>query len=100
MKKVRSDSLTGSSRNKTEQHSGVSDKRATRRFHLRRFYYIHTPMSKTSLRKFLKDLNDQELQSLIMDVYSHSKDAKEYLDFLAEPDVAKKTEEYASRSCS
>lgn len=51
-------------------------------------------MSKTSLRKFIKDFSDQQLQSLIMDVYSHSKDAKEYLDFLAEPDVAKKTEEY------
>lgn len=51
-------------------------------------------MSKTSLRKFLKDFDSGQLQSLLMDVYSHSKDAKEYLDFIAEPDVEKKTEEY------
>ncbi len=51
-------------------------------------------MSKTTLRKLLNDFSDVQLRSLIMDVYSHSKDAREYLDFLADPDVMKKTEEY------
>ena len=50
-------------------------------------------MSKTTLRKLLNDFSDVQLRSLIMDVYSHSKDAREYLDFLADPDVMKKTEE-------
>ena len=38
-------------------------------------------MSKTTLRKLLNDFSDVQLRSLIMDVYSHSKDAREYLDF-------------------
>ena len=51
-------------------------------------------MSKATLRKALKDFDAQQMQTLLLDVYSKSKEAKEILDFFAEPDIEKKTEEY------
>lgn len=51
-------------------------------------------MSKATLRKALKDFDAQQMQALLLDVYSKSKEAKEILDFFAEPDIEKKTEEY------
>lgn len=51
-------------------------------------------MSKTTLRKALNDFEAPELRSLILDLYAKSKDAKEILDFFADPDIARKTEEY------
>ncbi len=53
-------------------------------------------MSKTSLRKVLKDFDAADMRSLLLDVYSKSKEAKEILDFFACPDIEKKTEEYKS----
>lgn len=51
-------------------------------------------MSKSTLRKALSGFEAPELRSLILDLYAKSKDAKEILDFFAEPDIARKTEEY------
>lgn len=51
-------------------------------------------MSKTTLRKAIKDFEAPELRELLLDVYSKSKEAKELLDFFAEPDIDKKLETY------
>ncbi|MCM1356263.1 MAG: hypothetical protein NC212_07655 [Staphylococcus sp.] len=51
-------------------------------------------MSKVTLRKALRDFEAPELRNLLLDVYSKSKEAKEILDFFAEPDITAKTEEY------
>lgn len=46
-------------------------------------------MSKTSVRKAIAEFDAQELRSLIFDLYARSKEAKEILDFYAEPDIDK-----------
>lgn len=51
-------------------------------------------MSKTSLRKAIKDFEAPELRELLFDVYGKSKEARELLDFFAEPDIEKKAEAY------
>lgn len=51
-------------------------------------------MSKTTLKKALAGFGEPELRQLILDIYSKSKDARELLDFYAEPDIESKTEEY------
>lgn len=51
-------------------------------------------MSKTALRKAIKDFEAPELRELLIDVYTKSKEARELLDFFAEPDIEKKAETY------
>lgn len=51
-------------------------------------------MSKLTLRKTINGFEAPELRALILDLYSKSKEAKEILDFFADPDIARKTEEY------
>ena len=51
-------------------------------------------MSKTTLRKAIKDFEAPELRELLIDVYTKSKEARELLDFFAEPDIEKKAETY------
>ncbi len=52
-------------------------------------------MSKTSLKKAIKEFTPDQLRGLILDIYSKYKDAKEYLDFFAEPDLDKVHEKYS-----
>ena len=51
-------------------------------------------MSKTTVRKALRDFDAEELRQLIFDLYEKSKDAKELLDFYAVPDIRAKREQY------
>ncbi|MDE6556177.1 MAG: hypothetical protein K2K55_04350 [Duncaniella sp.] len=51
-------------------------------------------MSKTSLRKATAAFSADEMRQLLFDLYAKSKEAKEWLDFYADPDVAKKLEAY------
>lgn len=46
-------------------------------------------MSKSQLKKYLKELNRDQLEEFILDIYSDVKSAKEYLDFFLNPDVTK-----------
>ena len=50
-------------------------------------------MSRTTLKKAIKDFDADELRQLIMDVYTRSKEAREILDFYAVPDIAAKREQ-------
>ncbi len=51
-------------------------------------------MSKTTVKKAIAGFGEPELRQLILDVYSKSKDAKELLDFYAEPNLDAKLGEY------
>lgn len=51
-------------------------------------------MSKTTVRKALRDFDAEQLRQLIFDIYEKSKDAKELLDFYAVPDIRAKREQY------
>lgn len=51
-------------------------------------------MSKLTLRKALAEFDAPELRQLILDLYAKSKEAKEILDFFAQPDIEAKTKEY------
>ncbi len=51
-------------------------------------------MSKLTLRKTLADFDAPALRQLIIDLYDKSKEAKEILDFFADPDITAKTEQY------
>ncbi|GAA5818800.1 MAG: conserved hypothetical protein [Methanobrevibacter sp. CfCl-M3] len=42
-------------------------------------------MSKMKLKKYLKDLDKSDIIKIFLDVYSKNKDAKEYLNYLVEP---------------
>lgn len=46
-------------------------------------------MSKTSLKKILKELNAQQLTEVILDMYDARKDAREYLEYFANPNEEK-----------
>lgn len=50
-------------------------------------------MSKKTLKETLKILDRDQLSELIVEIYSASKEAKEYLDFYCSPDEEKKAEE-------
>lgn len=50
-------------------------------------------MSKTTVRKALAEFDAAELRQLVFDLYAKSKEAKEILDFYAEPDIHAKLEE-------
>lgn len=51
-------------------------------------------MTKIALKKELANLDNGQLRSLILDLYSARKEAKEYLDFFANPDLDALTERY------
>ncbi|MCM1136967.1 MAG: DUF6155 family protein [Duncaniella sp.] len=51
-------------------------------------------MSKATVRKAIAGFEASELKELIIDVYSKSKEAKELLDFFANPDISAKIDEY------
>ena len=51
-------------------------------------------MSKTTVKKAIADFDAAQLRELLLDVYGKSKEAKELLDFFANPDVTAKLEEY------
>lgn len=51
-------------------------------------------MSKASLKKALKELDNDQLQELILEVYEALKPAKEYFEFFLNPNVEKLTEKY------
>lgn len=55
-------------------------------------------MSKTTVKKAIAEFGEQELRQLVLDIYSRSKEAKELLDFYAEPDIEKKLEEYCTKA--
>lgn len=50
-------------------------------------------MSRTTLKKAIRDFDADELRQLIMDIYARSKEAKEILDFYADPDIRAKREQ-------
>ncbi len=51
-------------------------------------------MSKTTLKKAIADFNAEQLKELLFDIYAKSKEAKEILDFFADPDISAKAEAY------
>ncbi len=51
-------------------------------------------MSKISVKKAISQFTPEQLRGLILDIYSKYKDAKEYLDFFAEPDIEKTVDRY------
>ena len=51
-------------------------------------------MSKTTVRKAIRDFDAEELRQLLLDIYDRSKEAKELLDFFAVPDIRAKREQY------
>lgn len=51
-------------------------------------------MSKTTVKKAIADFDAAQLRELLLDVYAKSKEAKEILDFFANPDINAKIEEY------
>lgn len=44
-------------------------------------------MSKTSLKKELKMLNEEQVKEMMLDLYTSCKEAREYLDFFVDPHV-------------
>lgn len=51
-------------------------------------------MSKTEVKKYIKSLERDSLEELIMDLYSARKEAKEYLEYVVKPNDKGKLEEY------
>lgn len=51
-------------------------------------------MSKTTVKKAIADFDAAQLRELLIDIYGKSKEAKELLDFFADPDIPAKIEEY------
>ncbi|MCM1520348.1 MAG: DUF6155 family protein [Lachnoclostridium sp.] len=54
-------------------------------------------MSKAAVKKAISEFTPEQLRGLILDIYSKYKDAKEFLDFFADPDIEKVSENYASQ---
>ncbi len=46
-------------------------------------------MSKTEVKKYIKELGADSLRQMILDLYSYSSEAKEFLDYHANPDDQK-----------
>lgn len=44
-------------------------------------------MSKTTVKRLLAELTKEQIVTMVMDLYSARPEAKEYLDFYAEPDI-------------
>ena len=55
---------------------------------------IEVEMSKSEVKKYIKSLERSSLEELVMDLYSARKEAKEYLEFYANPDEDGKLDEY------
>ncbi len=51
-------------------------------------------MTKKKLKSFLMSKDKDEIIKLVLDLYSARKEAKEYLDFFAEPNEEQKLEQY------
>ncbi len=51
-------------------------------------------MSKSKLKALLSSMEKDEIIKMVLEMYSARKEAKEYLDFYAEPDEVSKLEEY------
>lgn len=51
-------------------------------------------MSKTQLKKELSQLDREQLQQLILDLYGARKEAKAWFDFFVDPDLDKLTEKF------
>ena len=54
-------------------------------------------MSKASVKKALKELDHEGLVNLLMDLYACRKDAKDFLEFWANPDEDKELERAKER---
>lgn len=53
-------------------------------------------MSKQEVKKLISEFTPEQLRGLILDIYSKSKDAKEFLDFFAVPETDKLYEKFLS----
>lgn len=51
-------------------------------------------MSKTTLKKELKNFDREQLMQLVLDLYSARKETRDYLEFFLNPDVEKLTDKY------
>ncbi|MDE6416140.1 MAG: hypothetical protein K2K68_03840 [Duncaniella sp.] len=51
-------------------------------------------MSKLSVKKAISQFTPEQLRGLILDIYTKYKDAKEFLDFFADPDIEKTADRY------
>ncbi len=51
-------------------------------------------MSKSTIKKLLKSMTKDEIITMVLELYSARKEAKDYLEFYAEPDEQGKLEEY------
>ena len=51
-------------------------------------------MSKSTIKKLLQSMKKEDIIEMVLDLYSARKEAKEYLEFYAEPDEKGKLEEY------
>lgn len=51
-------------------------------------------MSKSTIKKFLQSMTKDEIIAMVLELYSARKEAKDYLEFYAEPDEQGKLEEY------
>ena len=51
-------------------------------------------MSKAEVKKYIKSLERNSLEELVMDLYSARKEAKEYLEYVIKPNDKGKLEEY------
>ena len=51
-------------------------------------------MSKSEVKKYIKSLDRQGLEQLILDLYTARKDAKEFLDYAIHPNDNAKYEQY------
>lgn len=56
-------------------------------------------MSKAAVKKYLASLDKEELLNTVMELYSARREAKEYLDFLVEPNEADLLEAYKAKAC-
>lgn len=54
-------------------------------------------MSKATLKKVLKNMNADQLREVICELYEVRPEAKEYLEFWIDPDIAKESEKYRLR---
>ena len=51
-------------------------------------------MSKAEVKKYIKSVERDSLEELVMDLYSARKEAKEYLEYVIKPNDKGKLEEY------
>ena len=54
-------------------------------------------MSKTTLRKELKNMNREQLEQIILDAYDARTEIKEYFEFFLNPDVGKLLDKHKAR---